>query len=82
MKISPEEQAAIREVIRLGDRFGFGNLISHMRTAWAKRLMLEYDLSDRDARDGAVGGTYPFAMHDDLLARGEWDETGERYKGK
>lgn len=79
MRISKEEQEAIRTACDLGSRFGYGNLISHLQSAWAKSLMAGYGMSEKEARGGAGGGGYPLAMHEDLLERGEWDETGVRY---
>lgn len=79
MRISAGEQAAIREVIRLGDEYGFGNLISHLKTAWMRRLIAD-GLREETAKAAACGGTfYPPLMQEDLIERGEWDHTGERY---
>lgn len=80
MKISPEEQAAIRTVIDLGERYGFGNLIQHLRTAWIRHLMTEWGASESSARAAAGDRGYPLKMQDDLIERGEWDETGARYQ--
>lgn len=79
MKISAEEQQAIREVVALGATWGYGNLITHLHTAWARSLQAS-GLSEKAALAHAGGRTMPFAMQDDLLERGEWDETGERYR--
>jgi|TARA_R100000049_G_C1933264_1_gene77108 hypothetical protein len=32
------------------------------------------------AREASGGFGYPFAMQDDLIERGEWDETGKSYR--
>lgn len=79
MKISSAEQAAIRQVIEHGHTFGFGNLISHLQTAWARLLIEKYDMSEKTARQASGGRGYPFEMQNDIVERGEWDETGERY---
>lgn len=79
MKISAEEQTAIRAVIDYGDRFGFGNLISHLQTAWAAHLVAD-GMPEKAARRAAGGNGYPFLMQRDLVDRGEWDETGRRYR--
>lgn len=79
MRISHEEQQAIIAVLDYGERFGFGNLISHLATAWAARLMA--DGIREDAARAATGNAgYPFRMQFDLVERGEWDETGMRYR--
>ena len=80
MNISREEQEAIRATLQAGARFGYGNLISHLQTAWAKMLIDEYGLSETTARKAALGPGYPFEMQKDLIERGEWDETGKRYR--
>jgi hypothetical protein len=78
MNISREEQRAIAAVLEHGERFGYGNLISHLQTAWAQRLM-QGGLSERAARAATAsdGRGYPFAMQRDLVVNGEWDETGK-----
>lgn len=82
VKISESERMAIRHVIALGGAHGYGNLIAHMQTAWAKYLMDLYDMSEEAARAATArdGSGYPFEMQADLLERGEYDETGERYQ--
>lgn len=80
MRISREEQDAIGTVLAHGQKFGYGNLISHLQTAWARALMSKYGLSEQVARAASGGNGCPFAMQDDLVLRGEWDETGERYR--
>lgn len=81
MKISKQEQTAIQQVLAWGDAFGYGNLIIHLQTAWAKKLMRS-GLSEKAARAATAleGAGYPFATQDDLVERGEWDETGARYR--
>lgn len=83
MKISEAERFAIRDVLAHGEEFGFGNLITHLQTAWARRLMRS-GVSENVARLSTArdGGGMPFLMQDDLVERGEWDETGARYSGK
>jgi hypothetical protein len=80
VKISPEEQAAIRTVVELGQRHGYGNLISHLQTAWAARLIAEWNMDESGARLASGGAGYPFLMQKDLIERGEWDESGARYR--
>lgn len=80
MKISRAEQIAIQEVLAYGEAHGYGNLITHLQTAWAARLMRS-GISEKAARAATArdGGGYPFKMQEDLIERGEWDETGQRY---
>lgn len=77
MKISREEQVAIGVVLAYAERFGYGSLITHLETGWARRLMRD-GVKEAAAR-AAAGPGMPFLMQDDLLERGEWDETGARY---
>ena len=80
MHISKDEQDAIRRVLAAGAVHGYGNMISHLKTAWAKSLMEKWDMDEKSARITSGGDGYPFVMQDDLVIRGEWDETGERYR--
>lgn len=59
---------------KAGESFGFGNMISHLQAAWAKSLRDKYNMPDDTKRDG-----YPIAMHEDLMLRGFWAETGKSY---
>lgn len=80
MKISAAEQSAIRLVLEVGARHGYGNLITHLQTAWAAQLMRS-GVSEKVARLSTARDCrgYPCLMQADLLERGEWDETGARY---
>lgn len=78
MKIPEAERQAILEVIKLGNEWEFGNLIAHLNTAWAKKLIKD-GMSEEDAMKSTHGEGYPIKMHDDLVERGEWDETGKKY---
>lgn len=80
MKISRDEQVGLDVVLRVAQQHGYGNLISHLQTAWARHLMTVYGMGEATARVATGGKGYPFQMQDDLLERGEWDETGERYR--
>lgn len=82
MRISDEERAAIGAVLRAGAKFGYGNLIAHLQTGWARMLMARYGMDEGAARHASGGRGYLFAMQDDLLERGEWDEIGERYRSR
>ena len=81
MRISDAEQQAIKTVVELGGKFGFGNLMAHLASAWAIRLMEQYDMPESTALNAVDGrSAYPLAMHKDLIERGEWDEAGKRYR--
>lgn len=59
--LSDAEEDAIRAVLRAGASFGYGNMIGHLKTAWAKTLMDKYGMDEDNARAGAGGDGYPFA---------------------
>ncbi len=83
MKISPGEQKAIKTVVALGEVYGYGNLISHLSTAWAKMLISKHKMTEDQARDAAgCDRGMPFAMQDDLINNGEYDESGKKYTVK
>lgn len=79
MKVSPEEVQAIKTVLELADKFGYGNLMNHLATRWAEKLMVEWNMTEEAAREGAFLPGYPFQMQRDILTLGMWDETGKRY---
>lgn len=60
------EVEAIRTVVELGSRYGYGNLIGHLQTAWARDLMT-IGMSEKSARL-AAGEGYPFEWQERLLA--------------
>lgn len=82
MKIPLNEQRALKTVLALGAEHGYGNLIVHLQTAWARQLMTDHGMQEKAARACSLGPGMPFLMQDDLLQRGEWDETGQRYAAK
>lgn len=81
MRISNAERIAIQEVLAYAELWGYGNLISHLQTAWARRLVRD-GLPEATARAHSGGHGYPFKLQEDILERGEWDETGKRYAAK
>jgi hypothetical protein len=81
MKIRSGEQEAIRTVIDLAESYGYGNLMQHLASAWACR-MIDEGCPKATAIDFVSGrGPHPsLAMHKDIVENGEWDETGMRYQ--
>ena len=81
MRISKSEQAAIKSAVYLGNQVGFGNLLSHLASAWAEMLMCVHGWDEQHALDfaGSRPG-YAVAMHRDIVDNGEWDETGKKYQ--
>jgi hypothetical protein len=78
LKISKEEQKAIRTVVKMGEAFGYGNMISHLKSAATKSVMEKYKTTEENAPD--LGKGYPVKMHLDLMNKGQWDESGEDYR--
>lgn len=64
-----EEQKAIIGVLALGHRFGFGNLVSHLQTEWARVLMEVHGLDEELARHSAGGPGYPLDWQKEMLSR-------------
>jgi len=58
ISFSNDEIEAIHTVIKLGDRFGYGNLMSWLQTAWCKTLEEEYGkpLSDSQRKHWRTSG--------------------------
>jgi len=75
VRISEDERKHIIRVVASGMAYGFGNMISHLQAAWAKSLRDNHNIPDDVERDG-----YSIAFHEDLMLRGFWDESGERYR--
>ena len=50
----PGEAGAIATACALGEQYGYGNLIFHLRNAWSETLQREYPL-DADASDRGAG---------------------------
>lgn len=80
IRVSEIERDAIGLALHVGRVFGYGNLIAHLQTAWARKLVKEGLADEAAARQHAGGSGYPFLMQDDIVERGEWDETGKRYE--
>ena len=54
------EREAIRKVLAAGSQYGYGNMIAHLQTEWARMLIREYGMSEESARLAAGGDGYPF----------------------
>jgi hypothetical protein len=55
------EAEAIENVLRCGAQFGYGNMIAHLRKAWAERLRDKYGFSDNDAIRATESSPYPLS---------------------
>lgn len=70
--MTPAEKAAIRTVLALGEQYGYGNLIAHLRRAWALRIQQAYPgLSYPEALQQTHAAAYPAAWSVDALAQGD-----------
>lgn len=65
--IFPGERAAVIEVLNIAESYGYGNLIAHLQTAWAIKLMRS-GISKESAIAATLGRTpYPLeSNHLDL----------------
>ena len=48
-----DEKDAIREVLKNGKIFGYGNMISHLKEAWIQTLITKYDMGRKTAEMSA-----------------------------
>lgn len=78
MRISSDQRLAIGNVLYAADKYGYSSMIAILKTAWAKKLVSQ-GFSEADAVMGADTSGYSFQMYDDIVERGEWDETGKKY---
>lgn len=65
----PGEAEAIRTALAIGAQHGYGNVIAHLQTAWARVLMDRYAMTEQQAR-AASGPGYPFEWQKEVLAGG------------
>ena len=82
MNVSREEKSAVNMAVEIGGRFGYGNIVAHLLSAWANELSANG--MDEEGAMAHVSGRlpYPIQMHLDILDNGEWDETGKKYRKK
>lgn len=50
----PGEEEAIKTVCDLGAKYGYGNLISHLKNTWSKHLQEKWKI-DKQGADIAAG---------------------------
>ena len=55
----PGEQKAVAMVLKAGARYGYGNIIAHLKKAWAETLIKEYGLPVQTAIEAADTSPYP-----------------------
>lgn len=58
-KLSPGEAKAIDKVLTAGDRYGYGNMIAHLKRAWAELLISQKSLSVETAIKATDVPPYP-----------------------
>lgn len=65
----PGEQESVKAVLKEADRFGYGNMIAHLRAAWALKLMVNGmgNLNEKQASDATASEPYPLKMHQALI---------------
>jgi hypothetical protein len=54
----PGEEEAIKYVIEMGEKYGYGNMIAHLKREWAENLM-ESGLTETAALSAANSSSYP-----------------------
>jgi len=67
----PGEVEAVKNVLALAEQYGYGNLISHLRRAWAVRLVKsEPGLTWEQACLATCTDPYPEEWDVDAISRG------------
>lgn len=62
----PNEKQKVAEVIQIAEEFGYGNLIAHLRRAWALRLMKSNPLlTYEDAVEATNSSAYPEVIEEE-----------------
>lgn len=80
MKLQPGEHRAILTTLAFGRQHGYGNLMAHLAAAWADEMIRGGMPEDAAIEFVSNREPYSLAMHRDIIERGEWDETGEKYR--
>jgi hypothetical protein len=65
-RLFPGEQDAVDAVLEAGRYYGYGNLIAHLKRAWARMLMRDHGLSEAEALRMADTSAYPLDPPADL----------------
>lgn len=69
----PGEEEAIKQVVKFGSQFGYGNLIHHLQEAWSKSLQEKYGFNAEQG-NRASGRICPWCNVDSA--------TGKKVKNK
>ena len=63
----PGEAAAIRAVLDAGSKYGYGNMIGHLRREWAELLRDVWGISDTGAIEATNADAYPLRIKGEKL---------------
>ena len=55
----PNEKEAIERVLAAGEGYGYGNMIAHLKKAWAEMLIKKYKIPEKSALQAADSDAYP-----------------------
>lgn len=61
----PGEEEAVKSVIESGKKYGYGNLIAHLKREWAE-LLISQGISEKAALAAANTSAYPLRKKKDL----------------
>jgi hypothetical protein len=67
MQISQKEKDAVNTVTALGSQYGYGNMISHLKSAWTSMLMKNHNMTEEQASQASGGGGYSQAHHKEIM---------------
>ncbi len=57
--LAPGEKEAIEKAVQIGELYGFGSLIAHLKDVWAKRLIENGTVQTQFGADYAAGHICP-----------------------
>lgn len=61
-RLFPGEEDAVDAVLEAGRYYGYGNMIAHLKRAWAAMLMRDYELDEAEALRMADTSAYPLTL--------------------
>jgi hypothetical protein len=64
----PGEEEAIKYVIEMGKKYGYGNMIAHLKREWAEHL-IEYGLTETAALSAANSSSYSLRKVEKAIKR-------------
>lgn len=67
----PGEVESVKQALAIGRRYGYGNLIAHLRREWALGLMRDHGMTWEQATRGALTDPYPAEFGIDEMVKAD-----------